>query len=259
MRTAYKSIRLFESEFLEWFSHIHPLTPLFIWVPVATWLIWHGYSQYDLGYATIALLGVLGLLTWSLAEYLLHRFVFHFEPKTPSQDRLVFIMHGIHHADPFDPTRLVMAPPVAIVLALIFYPIFRALLGPALSGPFFGFFIVGYLCYDYVHYSVHHFTPRTRVGRALKQSHMIHHYVNHDLRWGVSSPLWDWAFGTLSEPVPVKKPKTSQKQNPVPAASRGLKRAGKTKAGRKGKAAEASFAPLEDANEDKSGAKLNPA
>lgn len=217
MQQAYKSIRLFESGALEWFSHIHPLTPLLFWGPVTAGLIGYGVTADHLSLAVMFGLALGGLLSWSLAEYVLHRFVFHFEPQGAFQERLVFIMHGIHHADPGDPTRLVMAPSVSIILALIFYPTFRAILGHAWVNPFFGFFILGYLVYDYTHYAVHHFTPRTAMGKALKQNHMIHHYVDHDSRWGVSSPLWDWVFGTLHEPRPAQKLQVSRSSR----ASRG--------------------------------------
>ncbi|MCM2322727.1 MAG: sterol desaturase family protein, partial [Oligoflexia bacterium] len=50
---------------------------------------------------------------------------------------------------------------------------------------------------DYTHFAVHHFTPRTRYGKMLKQHHMLHHYVDPEARWGVSSPFWDYVFGTL--------------------------------------------------------------
>lgn len=204
MQTAYKSVRLFKSPFLEKFTHIHPLTPLLVWGPVVAWFLWRSFSVDALSVPGVLGVGFLGVLCWSLAEYSLHRFVFHFEAKGGIGERLVFIMHGIHHADPVDPTRLVMAPPVALILAVIFYAIFRALLGPIWVDPFFAFFIVGYLCYDYTHYAVHHFKPRTRVGKFLKQHHMIHHYVSPELRMGVSSPLWDLVFGTFKEPVHTK-------------------------------------------------------
>jgi sterol desaturase/sphingolipid hydroxylase (fatty acid hydroxylase superfamily) len=123
--------------------------------------------------------------------------VFHFSPQSPFQKRLQFIIHGLHHDDPNDPTRLVMAPVAALILAVIFYWGFRAMFGAVYVQPFFGAFIVGYLAYDYTHYYVHHFTPRTPWGKAVKRHHMAHHFAEHDARWGVSSPLWDHVFGTL--------------------------------------------------------------
>lgn len=205
MQTAYKSIRLFKSDFLERFSHIHPITPLVFWGPVVAYLIWRSFSVLHLAFPAVAAIGVTALVFWTLAEYVLHRWVFHFKAVGELQERVQFLIHGIHHADPVDPTRLVMPVPAALVLAGILFPLFRLALGPVYVEPFFAFFIVGYLCYDYIHYSVHHFTPRTRVGKLLKQSHMVHHYVNHELRWGVSSPLWDVVFGTYREPVRVSK------------------------------------------------------
>ena len=97
-----------------------------------------------------------------------------------------------------------MPPVAAMILACVLYSIFRVFLGPTFVEPFFAFFLIGYLCYDYIHYAVHHFTPRTRVGKMLKQSHMNHHFVSHDSRWGVSSPFWDYVFGTLEEPKRVR-------------------------------------------------------
>jgi sterol desaturase/sphingolipid hydroxylase (fatty acid hydroxylase superfamily) len=33
----------------------------------------------------------------------------------------------------------------------------------------------------------------------MKRYHMIHHHTGVDARYGVSSPLWDWVFGTMGE------------------------------------------------------------
>ncbi len=203
MRPAYKSIQVFKNPLLEKLTHVHPLTPLVCWVPVSVFLLWHASSVNGLSMRTILMLGALGMFAWTLAEYVLHRFIFHYEPRgNKSLEFVHFVMHGMHHADPVDPTRLVMSPVAGAVLAVIFYAIFRPIFGPMLVEPFFAFFVIGYLCYDYIHYSVHHFKPRSRIGTYLKQSHMMHHYVSQESRWGVSSPLWDWVFGTLKETTP---------------------------------------------------------
>jgi sterol desaturase/sphingolipid hydroxylase (fatty acid hydroxylase superfamily) len=92
-----------------------------------------------------------------------------------------------------------MPPAASLILGAILFSTFRGVLGPVWVEAFFAFFVVGYLCYDYIHFAVHHFTPRTRVGKFLKHSHMLHHYVSPNSRWGVSSPFWDYIFGTLEE------------------------------------------------------------
>ena len=69
--------------------------------------------------------------------------------------------------------------------------------GPVLVDPLFIGFTLGYLAYDGTHYAIHHFRMNSRWGRWIKRHHMVHHHTGMDARWGVSSPLWDWVFGTM--------------------------------------------------------------
>jgi sterol desaturase/sphingolipid hydroxylase (fatty acid hydroxylase superfamily) len=55
---------------------------------------------------------------------------------------------------------------------------------------------VGYLAYDMIHYYVHHFAPKNRVAKFLRAYHLAHHFKNHERGFGVSSPVWDYVFGT---------------------------------------------------------------
>lgn len=201
----YKSIRVFENPWLERLTHVHPITPLLFWTPVISFLLWRSSAVHGISIFGILAIAPFGLLVWTLTEYLLHRFVFHFPAESKFGERLVYLIHGLHHSDPIDPTRLVMPPFPGVVIASILFFIFRLFLGPVYIEPFFGFFLLGYLWYDYTHYAVHHFTPRTRVGKYLKQHHMLHHYATPELRMGISTPLWDYVFGTLR---PEKKEQT---------------------------------------------------
>ncbi len=197
-----KPIRLFKSDFLEFFTHIHPAVVLVIWTPVVAYCLAvavrpGGASPVDLSLGFLA-----GLFLWTFAEYTLHRFVFHFPPRTPRQERLVFLFHGVHHAQPQCKTRLVMPPAVSIPLALLFYGAFHlvltTLLGiPASVAPTFAGFVAGYLVYDMTHYATHHFAMRRGFLKFLKHYHMQHHYKTPTARFGVSSPLWDMVFGTM--------------------------------------------------------------
>lgn len=203
-----KSIRLFKNPLLERLTHVHPIMPLLVWVPVIVWMFWKASDAGSLSAGSIAVLGISGTVSWTLFEYLMHRFAFHFEGKNRVSKRLVFLFHGIHHDDPQDPTRLVMPPAASILLGWIFYHLFQLALGPTIIHPFFGGFIAGYLIYDYTHYAVHHFTPQTSVGRYLKQYHMLHHFVTPEARWGVTSPVWDVVFGTFAR-TETRKPSPS--------------------------------------------------
>jgi sterol desaturase/sphingolipid hydroxylase (fatty acid hydroxylase superfamily) len=191
-----RSVRLFESEWLERLSRVHPLTPLLIWVPVIAWLLGRSLMVDRLEAGTLALLAAAGLLCWTLTEYLVHRFLFHLRPRSRVAQRLVFIVHGVHHETPDDPTRLLMPPAGAIIGASILYAAFLGMLGRAWGDPFFAFFLIGYLTYDYIHLAVHRGSPRTRVGQFLWRRHMLHHFATPGARWGVSSPVWDHVFRT---------------------------------------------------------------
>lgn len=194
-------IRLFNAPWMEFFTHVHPVAVLVIWIPVVVGFLVVGMLRRASAGTTICGV-VLGLFVWTLAEYLLHRFVFHFRPRSPRQERIAFLFHGVHHLQPKIKTRLVMPPAASIPLALVFLALFWVVLALALGRadwffPTFAAFIAGYIVYDMVHYSTHHLPMRKGAWKRLKQHHMVHHYKRPDLRYGVSSPFWDVVFGTL--------------------------------------------------------------
>lgn len=186
---------LFKSEFLNFFSRVHPAIPALIFVPVIVAMEWLGA---DRSYAAwqLLLLSLAGIGIWTLTEYWLHRLVFHWEPDNTFGRRMHFIIHGVHHDHPNDRMRLVMPPSVSIPLAALFFIAFRLIFGDA-AFPIFGGFILGYLVYDYTHYYVHHAVPKTKMGKQLREQHMRHHFQDHRFGYGVSSPLWDVVFQTL--------------------------------------------------------------
>ncbi len=194
-------IRLFESDFLEFFTHVTPTAIVVLWLPIATWLMVRAL-QHRVGPGLGLLVAFVGgLLAWTLTEYVVHRFVFHFEPRTPMQERLLFLFHGVHHAQPQLKTRLVMPPAASIPVAVLLYAMLwttLTLLGlrPWLNATCAGA-VVGYLVYDLTHYATHHLPMRRGVFKALKQHHLRHHYQTEDCRFGVSSPLWDYVFRTM--------------------------------------------------------------
>jgi dihydroceramide fatty acyl 2-hydroxylase len=193
--------RMFENDFLERFSRIHPSTPFVVWVPVAAFFFGRSVMRHDLAIPAAVGMFLLGILAWSIAEYVLHRWVFHWTNETAWGKRVHFLLHGVHHDFPNDRDRLVMPLPTSVPLAIIFYALFTLTLGRTIGEPFFAGFAIGYLFYDGTHYYVHHFVPTTRWGKFLRRHHMTHHFADHDGGFGVSSPLWDYVFRTL----PAKK------------------------------------------------------
>jgi len=190
------TVRMFESDLMESLSRVHPAVPLYIYLPVIGYFLYKSIFTFNIEASRIFLLLVLGILVWTLTEYLLHRFVFHYNPKSEFGTKLHFIFHGVHHDYPSDSRRLVMPPSVSIPLAVLFYFLFKAILGINFVAPFFVGFITGYLFYDMTHYAVHHFNIHNRFWLALKKHHMRHHYQDAEKGFGVSSPMWDYIVGT---------------------------------------------------------------
>lgn len=213
-----ESVRIFKSGFLERFTYVHPIVPHLIFIPVTAFVL---YLSYSAGVAPgrIALLFVGGLALWTLAEYLVHRFVFHTTPELEEEVRQIvtglepgeaalpkltsfgqrhyFLAHGVHHDFPNDSKRLVLPPSVSIPLAVLFFAAFRLAFGPSTGPALFSGFTVGYLIYDTIHYAVHHFSLHGRVMLYLKKKHLRHHYQDSRRDFGVSTPLWDWILRTV--------------------------------------------------------------
>ncbi|MBN8218105.1 MAG: sterol desaturase family protein [Spirochaetes bacterium] len=196
--------RMFKSDFVEFFSRVHPATPHAIYWPVIGFFLYKAFSM-DPAWTLPALLIPSGFLFWTLAEYLLHRFFFHLHLENRLWKKIHFYIHGVHHDYPSDSKRLVMPPAASIPLALLFYFLFWAVFQVASPNPYpgvwfvFSGFVMGYLAYDTLHWATHHLPFENKIFLALKQFHLKHHFKTPDLRYGISSPFWDVVFGTLKE------------------------------------------------------------
>ena len=193
------SPRMFRVAWIErYLSRVHPAQVLVVWVPVALWFAVRAARDPAVGALGASGLVLAGVLAWTLLEYVLHRFVFHFEPDPSSelQRDLAYMMHGVHHDWPYDRDRLVMPPLLAVVIALAVGLPMRALLGPLLFPGTFAGLVAGYVWYDMTHYAVHHLRQRTALGRLQRRNHLVHHFAQPDARFGVTTPLWDLCFGT---------------------------------------------------------------
>jgi sterol desaturase/sphingolipid hydroxylase (fatty acid hydroxylase superfamily) len=151
--------------------------------------------RQKLSFLVVAGFFLLGVLLWTLLEYLIHRYVFHYEPKTRLGKRLHYIIHGVHHDYPNDGRRLVMPPSISVPLAFLFYGAFLLIFARFASSAFAGL-VFGYVCYDMLHYATHHFPMKRGAWLWLKQYHLRHHYKDDQVGYGISSPLWDYVFRT---------------------------------------------------------------
>lgn len=188
--------RLFKSGLLESLTRTNFLFPVIFYYAAAVGCLLYALLrlEHDSWYNWILL--PCGMLTFTLVEYLLHRFVFHFRAETPKEQKLKYTIHGVHHAFPKDKDRLVMPPIISVGVALLFWIFFYTLTGEFVWYLFSGF-LAGYSTYLIIHYSVHRYRPPRNFLKILWRHHSLHHYYSDDVAFSVSFPLWDWIFGTM--------------------------------------------------------------
>ena len=190
-----ESLRIFKNTWLERQSHIRWQIIPTIWLPIVGVLAFLAAGPLGLGWTTAAIFA-LGVFAWTLLEYVLHRFVFHYKPKSAFGRKVHFLAHGIHHLDPWDPTRLVFPPLAGLGIAGLIFLALWALLPLPIATALMSGILLGYIVYDLSHYYTHHAKPAARYGKFLKAWHLAHHHKFWERLYGVSSPLWDFVFRT---------------------------------------------------------------
>ena len=148
--------------------------------------------------AAAAGLFVAGLLTWGLYEYATHRWVLHREPKSEGFNLPGNLTHLRHHADPNSLQRLNVQLSESVPVCVVYVFVAWALTGSwqAATHLFTGL-IAGYFFYEYLDFQAHHGTSRGRLTRYFRKYHLQHHHYDATVRFGVTSPLFDYLFGTF--------------------------------------------------------------
>jgi len=191
------SVRLFESNFVEFFSryswwYIWPL-----WLPVILYLLWNDSTEISKIFQIGAFISGVGI--WMFLEYIIHRFLFHIETESVTGNMYHFIAHGIHHITPLDSTRLTFPPLFSIGIVSIFYLFFATLAFSGYQSLFAGG-LLGFVCYDTIHFLFHHpsILDSLPYFASRKSAHLHHHYINSNHNFGVTTSLFDLLFGTSS-------------------------------------------------------------
>ncbi len=146
-----------------------------------------------------AIAAVAGLALWTLVEYFIHRVLFH---------KVAFFrrLHDAHHKNP----KALIDSPIWTSLTIVFAVVLAPsvwLLGAHLGAGFTFGMTLGYFIYSITHHAMHFwsFSHDSYFYRA-KHRHALHHYSEVDGNFGVTTPIWDYVFGTaLPEPQLAKQ------------------------------------------------------
>ncbi|NWR34655.1 FA2H hydroxylase, partial [Tachuris rubrigastra] len=221
-----RPIRLFHSDVLEFLSKTAWYVVFMVWTPVVLYLSWVSYTSLAQGNTRLfssftteysipvhkyyfPFIFLLGMILWSLLEYLIHRFVFHMKPPASNYYLITlhFLLHGQHHKSPFDSSRLVFPPVPASLVIGFFYGVLRLLLPEVLGLSVFVGGLCGYVIYDMMHYYLHYGSPKKGTYLyGLKAYHVKHHFEHQKSgSFGISTRFWDYPFRTLIPEETFKK------------------------------------------------------
>lgn len=185
--------RLFEAEWVERFTVVSARQFAILWVVLLPAIAVAGWMTARTWWAIPLVLS--GVAIWTVTEYALHRYVFHFEPRSDLLKKAVYIIHGNHHSHPNDPLRNLMPPIVSISVGGLIWLALVSAIGAQGTWVLLGF-MAGYVAYDLVHFACHQFPMKGRLGNALKVHHMRHHHLKAGGNYAITGMIWDRVFGT---------------------------------------------------------------
>jgi sterol desaturase/sphingolipid hydroxylase (fatty acid hydroxylase superfamily) len=190
--------QLFKNPILEKLSRTHIAVPLSIFFVYSTALLYWSITHTTLSAWTTIGMFLLGFVAFTWIEYITHRYVFHMGTYTKLREKFQYTVHGVHHEYPKDKSRLAMPPLLSITISTLLLLLFRLIMGDLVFS-FLPGLLVGYAFYLSVHYMVHVYQPPKNFFKILWINHSVHHYKHGEYVFGVSSPLWDYVYGTMKE------------------------------------------------------------
>jgi sterol desaturase/sphingolipid hydroxylase (fatty acid hydroxylase superfamily) len=149
----------------------------------------------------VALGAVAGAATWSLLEYLIHRFAGHVRT-----NNIFGVEHTAHHSrgDYFAPAWKKVAAAVGVAAIAVGPAVLVGGLWPGLA------YVAGlsgfYLYYEILHRLEHVWGGWGPYARWARAHHFHHHFHDPSVNHGVTSPIWDMVFGTYVRPGVIRVP-----------------------------------------------------
>lgn len=156
--------------------------------------------------ATVVVAFLGGFALWSLGEYVLHRFAMHHLHGKGIMSR-EHLEHHVHSTWSFSVTHLLSWAGMLLVGYGAWMPLVWWLAGPAAGVAVATGWAAGYFFYEYQHAVAHLRAPSGRYGTWLRRHHFHHHFGHPMANHGVSTLVWDKAFGTYEAPEKVRVPR----------------------------------------------------
>jgi sterol desaturase/sphingolipid hydroxylase (fatty acid hydroxylase superfamily) len=189
-------IKVFKSPVLNRLIFTNSLIAVSVYFVISLAITLYGFVRVEISIANGLLLVIVGLLVFTLVEYLTHRYLYHSNEGDKEGKNWQYLVHGIHHDHPKEHGLLALPIPVALAINAVLFFLFLLLVGDYVYFVFPGF-LAGYATQLYIHYQVHTRKPPKNIFRYFWKHHMLHHYASEKEAFGVITPLWDMVFGTM--------------------------------------------------------------
>ena len=147
---------------------------------------------------------LLGAIAWTFLEYVIHRWLGHDVRTRPNPFAAEHIRHH-SQGDYFAPAWKKALSAVLFVAVLVWPS--TSLAGPLAGSSFVVGLVAMYLAYEVLHRRDHTHPGRGSYMRFLRRHHFYHHFTSPDFNHGVTTPIWDWVFGTLRAPGLIRVPR----------------------------------------------------
>ncbi|KAL3689199.1 hypothetical protein R1sor_015508 [Riccia sorocarpa] len=191
-----ESPRFFHNDFVESLTRTNWWMIPLVWGPVVLWCEMRAV-KFGLPLDMVLPCMLIGCVLWTVAEYLLHRFLFHMKANSYWTATAHYLLHGFHHKHPMDSMRLVFPPAFSLVISFPLWWLMKALFRNGVSQSVSGGGLLAYIIYDLTHYFLHYGEAFTERLRHMKRYHLNHHFKVQTDGFGITSEVWDWVFGTL--------------------------------------------------------------
>ncbi len=168
----------------------NPHIPFYLYTPITIGMILLSIFYVQIVWWKI-LIGFLSAVAfWTIFEYMMHRFFFHWEPKGKFWKKLLYTIHHGHHDYPNDSRLMLVGPIVSLPAFLIIWALVYLVVGHH-AHSFMAGMASCYMFYDWLHYASHNYNFKNSFFQKLKIHHMRHHYENNDKNFAFTTLIWD--------------------------------------------------------------------
>lgn len=181
---------------LRWFASKNPIWVIIKMIPfIALYLIVF-VSHWEATFHILTFF-FLGILTWSLFEYITHRWVYHIHIKSSKLAWFIDAFHHHHHKNLQDYEVLnagfLLNYPISIFFLALVYLLSD---NPLLTAAFGVGATLYYIFYEFVHYYIHYRPYTSGYMAFIQRYHLFHHYKNWNKNFGNTTSFWDRIFGS---------------------------------------------------------------